>query len=327
MYKVMVTDYQWDSLEIERRILREANAELLVAESGTEEELLSLAPQADAILSCWKYVSAQVIDAAPRCRIITRYGVGLDNIDVKHATTLGIPVSNSPTYCSEEVAEHALGLALALARRLTRFDREIRKGSYPGTPFKGIRRIQGRTLGLVGYGNIGRMLAWRARGIGLKVIAYDPQLQSLPAEEGRLLPLSDLLAQADFISLHVPLNEHTQGLAGRDFLAQMKRDAFLINTCRGGVVDLEALYAALAEERIAGAALDVFPQEPPELGHPIFQLPQFIATPHSSFYSEESVEILQHMSAGQVRKALMGEEVDHIVNPQYREHTPRWPQR
>ncbi|MCZ6843325.1 MAG: C-terminal binding protein, partial [SAR324 cluster bacterium] len=323
-YKILITDYQWPSIDIEREILGALPAELLVAETGAEQELLGMAPQADAILTCWQLVSEAVIDAAPNCRIITRYGVGLDNIAVAHATRLGIPVTNAPTYCLEEVAEHALALLLALARRITRFDRALRAEDYAGVAFHGMRRISGKTMGLLGYGNIGRTLAGKARGLGMNVIVHDPQYSELPPAEGRAVDFPTLLAEADMLSVHVPLTDGTRGLLGAQALAQMKPGALLVNTSRGPVVDVDALLAALQEERLAGAALDVYPVEPPQLNHPIFQHPHFIGTPHASFYSEESVENLQRICAGQVYECLSGGTPDNIVNPDYRNHSPRF---
>ncbi|MCZ6626589.1 MAG: C-terminal binding protein [SAR324 cluster bacterium] len=324
MYKILITDYQWPSIDIEREILSALPAELLVAETGAEQELLGMAPQADAILTCWQLVSEAVIDAAPNCRIITRYGVGLDNIAVAHATRLGIPVTNAPTYCLEEVAEHALALLLALARRITRFDRALRAEDYAGVAFHGMRRISGKTMGLLGYGNIGRALAGKARGLGMNVIIHDPQYSELPPKEGRAVDFPTLLAEADMLSVHVPLTDGTRGLLGAQALARMKPGALLVNTSRGPVVDVDALLAALQEERLAGAALDVYPVEPPQLNHPIFQHPNFIGTPHASFYSEESVENLQRICAGQVYECLSGGTPDNIVNPDYRNHSPRF---
>lgn len=326
MFKVLITDYRWPSLDIERSILEPLPAELIVAETGAEDELVRLAPEADAILTCWDLVTEKVIDAAPKCRIITRYGVGLDNIAVAHATKLGIPVTYAPTYCLEEVAEHAIGLLFALQRRITRFDRAIRAGSYPGVPFAGMRRIKGRTLGLLGYGNIARTVAGRARALGMSILAHDPQVPELPPEEGRAVDRDTLLAEADYLSIHVPLMEQTRGMVNRAFLQKMQPGAFLINTARGGLVELDALHEALENEHLGGAALDVYPQEPPDTGHPIFAQERFIATPHAAFYSEESVENLQRTSAGQVADCLQGRTPGDIVNPDYAQVTPRWRQ-
>ena len=324
MFKVLITDYQWPNLDIERSILEPLPAELIVAKTGREDELLQLAPPADAILTCWKEVTARVIDAAPKCRLIVRYGIGLDNIAVDHATRLGIPVTNAPTYCLEEVAEHALALMMALARRITRFDRAIRGGSYPGVEFAGMRRVSGKTLGIVGYGHIGRTLAPKARGLGLKVQVADPAVKTLPPEEGRVTGLDELLATSDFISLHAPLVPATRNLIGREALKAIKPGCVLVNTSRGGLVDPDAVLEALEAGRLGGCGLDVYPSEPPDLQHPLFRHPRFIPTPHAAFYSEESVANLQHTSAGQVRDCLTGRIPAPIVNPGYASHAPRF---
>jgi phosphoglycerate dehydrogenase-like enzyme len=324
MYRILITDYQWPSLDVEREILRDLPGELIVAETGEEPELIKLAPQADAILTCWKHVTAKVIDAARKCRIITRYGVGLDNIAVEHATRLGIPVTYSPTYCLDEVAEHAIGLLFALERRIVRFDRAIRGGSYPGVPFRGMRRIAGRALGLLGYGNIARAVAKRARGLGLRVLTHDPVVTGLDPEQGRAVSFEQLLAESDYLSLHAPFGPSTRGIINAEALARMKPGAFLINTARGGLVELDAVLEALEQGRLEGAALDVYPDEPPDLKHPLFRHERFIATPHAAFYSEESVAFMQRQCATQVKTLLSGGRPEHIVNPDYRQHPPRY---
>jgi phosphoglycerate dehydrogenase-like enzyme len=323
MFKILVTDYQWPSLDIERAVFADLPGELIVADTGEERELIGLAPQADAILTCWKPVTPKVIDAARRCRIITRYGVGLDNIAVEHATRLGIPVTNAPTYCLDEVAEHAIGLLFALQRRIVRFDRAIRGGDYGGVAFAGMHRIQGRALGLLGYGNIGRAVAKRARGVGLRLLTHDPAVGGMDPEIGRAVTFEQLLAESDTISLHVPLTPQTRGIINAAVIARMKPGAFLINTARGGLVDLDAVLHGLERGPLEGAALDVYPDEPPDLAHPLFRHERFIATPHAAFYSEESVENLQRTSSGQVRTLLSGGTPENIVNPAYREHPSR----
>ena len=324
MFKILVTDYKWPTLDIEREILAGLPGELIVAETGKEDELVSLAPEADAILTCWELVTSAVIDAAPKCRIITRYGVGLDNIAVDHATSLGIPVTYSPTYCLDEVAEHVIGLLHAMARRLVRFDRAIRGGAYPGVSFQGMHRIKGRTMGLLGYGNIARAVAERARALGMNIIAHDPALDHLQAGEGRLVDLPSLLAGSDVISAHVPLTDGTRNLFDRRAISAMMPGSFLINTSRGGVVDLDAVLEGLEKGPLEGAALDVYPEEPPDLSHPLFQHERFIATPHAAFFSQEAVENLQRMASGQVKALLSGGEPDNIVNPDYRSHRARY---
>ena len=322
-FRILVTDHAWPTLDIERGILAGLPGELIVASRGEEAELVRLAPEADAILTCWKRVSAAVIDAAAKCKHIARYGIGLDNIDVAHATARGILVTNVPTFCLEEVTDHALALIYALTRRVVRFDRAVRAGRYPGEPFLGIPRIAGLKLGLVGYGNIGRVIGKKARALGMAILVHDPAVPRLPLDQGRAMPLEALLAEADVVSIHAPLLPATRNLISDDAIARMKAGAYLVNTSRGGLVDLDAVLRGLETGHLAGAALDVYPEEPPNLAHPLFQHPLFIATPHVAFYSEASVRDLQTTAAGQVRATLAGERPPHIVNPEFAQHHPR----
>jgi D-3-phosphoglycerate dehydrogenase len=264
-----------------------------------------------------------VIDAASKCKHIARYGIGLDNIDVTHATALGIPVTNVPIFCLEEVTDHALALIYAMTRRVVRFDRAIRAGRYPGEPFLGIPRIAGMKLGLIGYGNIGRLMGKKARALGMTILVSDPAVPKLPSEHGRALPLDQLLAEADVVSVHAPLLPQTRNLISDEAIAKMKPGAYLVNTSRGGLADLDAVLRGLESGRLAGAALDVYPEEPPRLAHPLFQHPLFIATPHAAFYSEASVRDLQMTAAGQVRSVLRGVRPPHIVNPAFAQNGPR----
>ena len=268
--KVLVTDYAWPSLEIERRILSAAGAELIVAETGDEAELVRLAPPVDAILTNWKQVTAAVLDAAPHCRIVSRYGVGVDNIAVAHATELGIPVTNVPDYCFEEVSDHAMALLLACARRVVSFANATRHGHWDVKSGRPIYRVRGQTLGLVGFGRNGRALAGKALGFGLKMVVYDPWVpaQAVAPFGTQTDDLDALLRQSDYVSVHVPLTEATRGLMNARTLRLMKPSAYLINTSRGPIIDEAALAQALSERWIAGAALDVLVKEPGDLRQP-----------------------------------------------------------
>lgn len=316
--EVLVTDYAWPSLDIERRIFQAAGAELLVAETGDEMELVRLAPRADGILTNWKPVTPAVLDAAARCRIVSRYGVGVDNIAVQHATQLGIPVTNVPDYCFEEVSDHVMALLLACARRVVKFANATRVGQWDVKSGRPIPRLRGQTLGLIGFGHNGRALAPKAAGFGLKILAYDPWVKpEAVAPYGRLTnALDQVLREADYISIHVPLTDKTRGLINAQTLRLMKPTAYLINTSRGPIVDEAALYEALTEKRIAGAALDVLAQEPGDPGaNPLFGLENVIITPHAAFYSESAIEELQQKAAEHVAQVLRGEVPTNIVNP------------
>lgn len=317
IYSVLVTDYTWPTLEIERGILAAVNAELLVSATGAPDDLLRLAPQADAILTCFQQVPTAVLDAAPHCRIVSRYGIGLNNIPVDHATRLGVVVTNVPDFCLDEVPEHTLALLLACARRIVDFAQATSRGSWDLQGVRPMKRLAGQTLGLIGYGNIGRAVAQKAHALGLKILAYTPRLAPDGAAPwGRATrDLDELLAQADYVSLHLPLTEETRGLIDARALRRMKPTAYLINTARGAIVDEAALRQALIEGWIAGAALDVLSQEPPPDDHPLWGLDNVILTPHAAFYSQEAIADLATRAARHVVQALSGQVPDHVVNP------------
>ena len=315
--KVLITDYAWPSLDVERRILGAAGAELIVAESGDEAELVRLAPPADAILTNWKQVTAAVLNAAPRCRIVCRYGVGVDNIALDHATQLGIPVTNVPDYCFEEVSDHAMALLLACARRVVMFANATRQGTWDVKSGRPIQRLRGQTLGLIGFGRNARALAPKAMGFGLKIVAYDPWVsaEAVAPFGTHTQDLDALLRESDYVSIHVPLTEATRGLINARTLRLMKPSAYLINTSRGAVIDEPALVQALTEKRIAGAGLDVLAREPGDAENPLFALDNAIITPHASFYSETAIEELEQKASERVVQALRGETPANVVNP------------
>jgi D-3-phosphoglycerate dehydrogenase len=312
-FKVLLTDYAWPDLEIERRTLAEVNAELVVAKDTDPRALAGLAADADAIMTNWVKVPAEVIDAAPKCRIVARLGIGLDNIDVAAASRRGMLVTNIPDYCLVEVAEHALALLLSLARKVAFYHHQTKSGRYDLKAGPPLRRIEGQTLGIVGMGNIGVTLAAKAQALGLRIVAADPAPRTQPPGV-TFLSLDELLSQSDYVSLHVPLVPQTRHLIGEKQLARMKPGAYLINTARGGLVDSAALAAALAAGRLAGAGLDVQETEPPDLNVPPWNDPRVIVTPHAAFASEESLADLRTRTARQVANCLTGAEVPHVVN-------------
>jgi D-3-phosphoglycerate dehydrogenase len=317
--KVLITDYAWPTIEIERGILGAAGAEVIVAETGAEDELVRLAPEADAILTCWQRVTPAVLDAAARCHYVGRYGIGLDNIAVDHATRLGILVTNVPDFCQEEVADHALALIMACARRVVPYARATQSGVWDLAAGRPIARLRGQTIGLIGYGSTARTLAAKARGIGFGIMAYTPRLAPGPLPDGApgtaTNDLAALLAAADYVSLHAPSTPATRGLLDAQTLRRMKPTAWVINTSRGALIDEAALHQALTEGWIAGAALDVLTQEPAAPDHPLLALDNTIITPHTAFYSEESTAELQTKAATQAAAFLRGETPPNIVNP------------
>jgi D-3-phosphoglycerate dehydrogenase / 2-oxoglutarate reductase len=314
--KVLVTDYAWPSLDIEREALTEAGATIVEAQTGEEDELVALAQDAVGILTCWKQVSSVVLDASPGCRIVARYGVGLDNIAIEHATRLGIVVTNVPDYCVDEVSEHAVALALALARKIVTFSRQTRDGGWDNAAAGHIYRIRGQTLGIVGCGRIGQATGAKAHALGMHVVGFDKYQQHVSEEVELVATLDELLERADVVSVHLPLTPETESLVGEAELRRMKPTAFLVNTARGPIVDKSALIQALKEGWIAGAGIDVLPQEPPDSADPLLQLDTAIVTPHASFYSEESTVELQRRTAECVADLLRGHTPKNVVNPE-----------
>lgn len=315
-FKVLITDYAWPTLEIERALLAAVDAELVVAQTGEELELTQLAPQVDAILTCWKRVTIPVLEAAPRCRIVSRYGIGLDNIAVDRATELGMLVTNVPDFCLDEVSDQVMALLLSLARRIVPFANQTRSGSWNLQTGRAIPRLRGQTLGLIGYGNLAQALVPKALGFGLKIIAYTPRLAADALEPFGTATndLDFLLREADYVSIHAPLTAETRGLIDARALRMMKPTAFLINTSRGAIIDESALVTALQAGWIAGAALDVLTQEPPLPDHPLFALENVIITPHTAFYSQAAIAELAYKAAAQVAQVLRGQMPSNLIN-------------
>lgn len=316
-FHVLITDYAWPDVAIERRTLAEIDAELIVAEKNQQDAagLAALAGQhqVDAIMTNWAKVPQAVIEASPKCRIVSRLGIGLDNIDVAYCTSRGIPVTNIPDYCLIEVAEHALALLLSLSRKVAFYHHETKGGRYQLQAGPKLRRIEGQTLGIVGLGNIGRKLAEKALGLGLTVIATSRSgKSSLPGVN--IVSLDELLAVSDYVSLHVPMTPQTKHMIGAAQLARMKPSAYLINTARGGLIDTSALTVALQQGQLAGAALDVQDPEPPDLSQPPYNDPRVIITPHAAFVSEESLADLRLRVARQVAARLTGGVPENVVN-------------
>lgn len=247
-------------------------------------------------------VTAELMDAATRLRAIGRAGVGVDNIDVAAATARGIIVMNAPDGNTMTTAEHTVALLLALARRVPQANASLRAGKWERKKFVGVE-LRGKTLGIVGLGRIGRVVASRARGFEMKVVAYDPFIAPEQARdfELELAPLAEVCARADFLTVHTPLTAETRGIIGARELASMKPEARIINCARGGLIDEQALLSALREGRIAGAALDVFEQEPPPLDHPLFALDEVITTPHLGASTKEAQEGVAVTVAEQMR--------------------------
>ena len=316
-WKTLITDYAWHSIEPERQVLAEIGAELIAAETGDEAELLTLAPTMDGILTCWKPVREPVIAAATKCQIIGRCGIGLDNIDVEVATEHGIVVTNVPAYCVDEVSDHAMGLLLACARKIPRFDRAVRDGVWDQNTGPAMHRIRDKTLGIVGFGRIGQAIIPKAKAFGLTIKVCSPRTdpERIRQHGAQKVSFQELLTTSDFITIHVPLTTETEHLFSVAEFRAMKPTAFLINTARGGIVDTTALTEALRNGDIAGAGLDVLETEPPESDTELLTLENVVVTPHVAFISEESILDLEVTAARCVAQVLTGQLPESIVNP------------
>ena len=313
---VLITDHAWESVARERSVLEASGLTVVEAPSADEDTLAALAPGSDAIMTCFAPVTKRIIDSAPNLKVVARYGIGVDNIDVTAATARGVVVTNVPDYCVDEVAEHALALLLACTRGVARYNQAIRMGHWSLAAVSPLFRIKGRVLGLVGFGRIGRRLLEKVRGLGLEVIVSDPHLDSGVAQALAVtcVDFETLLTRADLVSVHAPLTPETRHLFNESALRKMKPTAVLVNTSRGELVDTVALARALRERWITAAGLDVLPHEPPDPDDPLLSLENVVLTPHAAFYSEESLAALQERTAGTVAAVLRGEPVEHLVN-------------
>jgi len=314
--KVVLTDYVWESLDVEKKILAGV-ADLVPLQTKKPDDFIGQAADCDALLNTYAGpITAEVMAKMPKCRIIARYGIGVDTIDLAAATQAGIIVTNNPTYCIEEVAEHAMALLLACARKVVFYDRMVRGGAWAVPPGKPMFRLVGSVLGLVGFGNIARHVAVRATAFGMKVLYADPFVKAGQfSEPGMKVELDELLKEADFVSLHPPLLPQTRKMINDDTFSRMKPTAFLINCSRGPIVDTDALVRALDAKKIAGCGLDTTDPEPLPDPHPLRGRDNVIINPHVAWYSEQAMVGLQAGAPTEVRRVLTGAWPVNVVNP------------
>jgi D-3-phosphoglycerate dehydrogenase len=312
-YRVVITDCDQGSIEEEKDEFGKIGAELILAQVQEERELIRACREADGLLNQYAPLTRRVLENLPNCKVVSRYGVGVDSVDLKAATDLGIIVANVPDYCMDEVADQTVSMLLGLIRKTAFFDQKVKSGQWDfriGIP---IYRIKGKTMGLVGCGKIGLEVAKRISAFGVRVITFDPYLEKAP-QGVELKDFDTVLKESDFISVHCPLNDSTKHLIGERAFKKMGKKPFLLNTSRGPIVDEKALIQALNEGLISGAGLDVLEKEPPDLLNPLLKMENVILTPHVSFYSVESISELKRRTAKNVSEVLMGRRPNSVVN-------------
>ncbi len=315
--KIIVTDYDYVDIELERKLVEAQGFRFGAGHAVTEDQAIEIARDADGLLNQYVRITRKVTEALPNCRVICRYGIGFDNIDLGAATDAGIVVCNVPDYCLEEVSNHSVALIMALDRRIVAGTDEIRRGTWDYSVLKPVPAAERQIVGIVGMGNIGRRVARKMGAMGYGCIAYDP---FVPGEVFRewgaaKVELDDLLSRADIVSINSALTPENRHLIGRRELELMKPTAFLVNTARGGLIDQNALTEALQAKRIRGAGLDVLEQEPPAKEDLLLSLDNVIFTPHLSYYSEQAIERLRTGAVEAVMAVLRGKMPKSVVNP------------
>jgi D-3-phosphoglycerate dehydrogenase len=314
-YKVTITDAEYESHEPEREVLSKLDVELVKFQCSTEDEVIKNCWDADALLNQYAPITKRVIESLKNARIIVRYGIGVDNIDLKAATERGIFIANV-TYDTCDVADHTVALILSLARKIPWVNQKTKEGRWDWREVQPVERIKGKTLGIIGFGRIGREVATRMKAFKTEIIAYDPYVLSETFEKKHVkkVDLETLLSTSDIITIHLPLSKETHHLINEKRLGIMKKTALLVNTSRGPVVDEAALYKALKEGWLTAAALDVLEKEPPEKDNPLLKLNNVLITPHMAWYSTSSMTEIQTKAAEEVIRVLSGQTPRNLVN-------------
>jgi D-3-phosphoglycerate dehydrogenase / 2-oxoglutarate reductase len=308
-YRIVVTDDRHHAYEEERTVLGKIDGEVIVADCATTAEVIAASADADALLCNLAPLTAEAMPHLRRCRVISRYGVGCDNVDVAAAAAQGIWVANVPDYCVEDVSDHTLGLLLCCLRRIRLLDREVRAGHWNIASKQPIFRLRGKTYGLVGYGLIARAVHRKLRGFAFdRVLVHDPFVpeETIRSAGAEKVGLDDLFEQSDALSIHVPLNQKTAGMIGRPLLERMKPTAILVNVSRGPVIDEDALVESLRGGHPMIAGLDVFSQEPPPPHHPLLKLDNAVLSDHAGYFSRESISELKTQAARNIAEVLCG---------------------
>jgi D-3-phosphoglycerate dehydrogenase len=317
---ILKTDGDFRDVNFERKILESAGYELIERYCQTSYDVIKACNELRPVgLMVLKVpINLEVMKKAESIKVISRYGIGLDMIDLKGADEERIPVAYVPDYCVDEVSNHAISLILSSERRLLIFDRNIRNGDWGMKNIYPIHRFNEKTIGLLGFGRLAQAVATKLKGFGVRILAYDPFLdEDFMKSRGvkKVQTIEDLLNVSDILSIHVPLTEETKGIINTDKLRKMKKGAVIVNTSRGGIVDQKALLELIKEGRISSAGLDVFEEEPINMSDPILQEERIVLTPHVSYYSDEALKQVQVDTAQAVVDVLSGKIPRNLANP------------
>ncbi len=315
-HRIAVSQADFPDADVEEAVFDEAGVDdVVVGSAETEDELIDLAEGADGLLVQYAEVTESVLDALADLQIVSRYGIGVDNVDVAAASERDVAVSNVPSYCEEEVASHALSLLFTLARKTAQYDKAVKSGTWDWKIGRPIESLTGKTVGFAAFGKIPRTFADLAEGFDLEYLTYDPYLDEADVADHpvELVDFETMLSESDVISIHAPLVDETHHMFDADAFEQMKSSAFLLNTARGPIVDESALYDALEAGEIAGAGLDVMEEEPTH-DSPLFERDDVVVTPHVAWYSESSLGDLRRKAAENLTRYLGGESPHGFVN-------------
>ena len=314
-YNVIITDSGFPNEIPEKEILEKAGCTLTTLQCRDAQQLKVKLSAADALLVQWAPITKEVIESLDQCKIIVRYGIGVDNVDLAAARDKGIPVCNVPDYCIHEVADHCIALAISVLRQIPETDQRIRKGDWHIMLPRPVASFSTLNFCLAGFGRIAREVARRANALGFKVKAYDPYVNGddMRAEDVEPLSLEELFSEADILSLHLPLNKETAHFINKETIGKMKGSSIIVNTSRGGLIQSIALAEAVKNKEVWGAGLDVFEEEPLPANHPLCAVPGIILSSHVAWYSVQSIPVLQRKAAEEIVRGLNGEALRNRV--------------
>ena len=314
-YKVMYTDTCFPDMSIEQEELAGIDAELVLAPATDEDSLIAAGQDCDGVIFDFAHLTERVLSNLPKCKVVSRVGIGLNNVDIPAATKKGIAVCNVPNFCSDEVATHALALILDAQRKITLHDRNARKGIWDAVYGHEVHRLSNQTLGIISFGNIARKLCSFCCGLGMKIIFYDPYISASEIDGAKKVELDELFNQSDIISLHCPCTEETRHIINDNSIANMKDGVIIVNTSRGPLIELDSLVNALNSGKVAAAGLDVFEGEPiTDLTNKMYECENLIITPHSAYYSREAATDQMAILANTAVSVLKGNLPKNCLN-------------